>query len=103
MSEPEQVVAAHAKPYWWIEAWWNARGRVVAAFTELIATVALLVALGSIYFALRLMILAGMPADGIQFLESADFWAFKAVLLTFSIGFVLEAILSAKASLKAKS
>lgn len=105
MSQPEHIAAgpAQARPYWWIEAWWNARDRVVAVFTELIATIALLIALGLIYFALRLMILVGMPADGIQFLETVDFWAFKAVLFTFSIGFVLQAALSLKASLKGKS
>jgi hypothetical protein len=105
MLEPEHIAAssAQARPFWWVEAWWSARDRVVAALTELIATVALLMALGFIYFILRLMILAGMPADGIAFLESVDFGAFKAVLLTFSIAFVLQAILSARNSLRTKS
>jgi hypothetical protein len=105
MLEPEQVepTSAQVKPYWWIESWSKARDRVVAAFAELIGTVTLLVALGLIYFVLRLMILVGMPADGIQFLEAVDFWAFKAVFITFAMAFVLEAILNAKSSLKGKS
>jgi hypothetical protein len=105
MLEPEQaeITPAQVKPYWWIESWSKARDRVVSAVAELIGTVALLVALGFIYFGLRLMILVGMPADGIQFLENVDFWAFKAVFLTFAIAFVVEAILNAIKSLKGKS
>lgn len=98
MPEPEQTaVISSAQRYWWAEAWAEARPRFIATSTEIIVSVGLLLALAIFYLSLRLLIVAGVPAEGIEFLERADLWSVKAVFLTFSLGFVLQSVMGSYA------
>lgn len=100
MPEPEQTAAASSmQRCWWVEMWAGARPRFVAVGTELIISVELLLALGFFYLIFRLMILGGVPAESIEFLERVDLWAIKAVFLTFSIAFVIQFLLEAYSSI----
>jgi hypothetical protein len=99
MSEPEPVagIASPVQKYWWAEAWAGARARFVAVSAEIIANVGLLLGLAIIYLFLRLLIVAGVPAESIQFLERVDLWAVKAVFLTFSFTFVIQSLIGSYA------
>jgi len=102
MSEPEQptVIPSRKQP-WWAEAWSGARPRFIATSSEIIANVGLLLGLAIIYLFLRLLILAGVPAEEIQFLARVDLWAVKAVFLTFSFTFVIHSAIGSYASVAA--
>jgi hypothetical protein len=102
MAEPEQIPAASpVQRYWWAEAWAGARHRFIATSSEIRANVGLLLGLAIIYLFLRLLIVAGVPAEDIQFLERVDLWAVKAVFLTFSFTFVIHSAVGSYASVAA--
>lgn len=80
--------------------WLGARPRFIATGTEVIAIAGLLLGLGIIYLILRLLIVVvGVPADDVAFLERVDVWAVKGVSLTFSVTFVIQSVLGSYASL----
>jgi len=100
MDEHEQLSTTPSKQqYWWVEAWAGARARFIAIATEMIVSVGLLLGLATIYFSLRLLILAGVPAEELDFLKRADLWAVKAVFLTFSFAFVIQSVIGSYASI----
>lgn len=100
MAEPEQTYAASSvQRYWWAEAWAGARPRFIAISTEMMVSVALLLALAVFYLFLRLLIAAGVPAEEIEFLKRADLWAVKAVFLAFSSAFVIQSVIGSYASI----
>jgi hypothetical protein len=102
MSEPEQpATVPSATQLWWDEAWVGARLRFIVTGSETIANVGLLLGLIVIYLVLRLAIVAGVPAEDIQFLERADLWAVKAVFLAFSSTFVIHSIIGSYTSVAA--
>jgi hypothetical protein len=102
MPEPDQLAAVpSAKQYWWSEAWAGSRLRFIATSSEIIGNVGLLLGLGIIYLVLRLLIVAGLPSEDIQFLERADLWAVKSVFLTFSFTFVIHSVIGSYASVAA--
>jgi hypothetical protein len=99
MDEPHQTSAlSSSQQYWWAEAWAGARPRFISISTEIIVSVALLLAFAVFYLFLRLLIVAGVPAEEIDFLKRADLWAVKAVFLTFSFAFVIQSVMGSYAS-----
>jgi len=80
--------------------WWGARPQLIAIGGEVIRNLALILALAVLYLILRLVAVAGVPADDLAFLERVDVWAIKGVSLAFSVAFVLHSILGSYASLR---
>jgi hypothetical protein len=102
MSEPEQIVGAvpHVQKYWWAEAWSGARPRFVATAKELIISIGTLIALAIFYLFTRLMILAGVPAQGIEIFRRVDYWLMFAVYMAFAFLFAFETLMSVYAEMR---
>lgn len=99
MPDIEQTVSPVTQRFWFSEAWTGARPRFIAILTEIIVSLGLLFGLLAFYWFLRLLILAGVPADAVSLLETVDLWAVKAVFLTFSLAFVIQSALGALSSI----
>jgi hypothetical protein len=93
MTDLPQAAIPSEETAWYTESWMKIRPRFITVAAELILSVEVLAALGLFYAVFRFMILLGVPAYSLDFLEQVDLWAAKAVFLTFSVGFVIQVVL----------